>query len=250
MEIEHILQQFTAIRTKRASEVVADQIRKQLVGGTLRPGDRLPSERELAEQFNLSRNTVREGLRALEVSGVLELRKGATGGAFIRNGQGETIINGFADLFRLGMIKPDHLTEGRLIVGAAVTRLACQRATIDDLERLQENIRASQIAVEAGNLDERTQINLEFHRLLARAAKNPVLIVLTDALIEIQTQLLEVYKPASNDQVMPARRRLMQQLLARNEQAAVAEMEDHLRNLQAHYLEQANKVSKRKHKPQ
>ena len=73
---------YSPVQTRRAFEEVASQIREQLTKGALKPGDRLPSERELAEQFGLSRNTVREALRSLEMSGILEFRKGATGGAF------------------------------------------------------------------------------------------------------------------------------------------------------------------------
>lgn len=235
-------QSFTAVRIKRAFESVADQIRTQLVTGALRPGDRLPSERELAEQFSLSRNTVREGLRALEVSGLLELRKGASGGAFVRQGQGDIVVSGFTDLFWLGTIKAQHLTEGRLIVGVAVTRLACQRATEADFKRLKDNVDAVEAAIACGNYSERVRLNLEFHCILARAAQNPVLTVLTDALIEIQGQLLKTFVPVPEAEVMMSRRRLLKQLLLRKEAAAAKEMEQHLRILQQHYLTEDSRV--------
>ncbi|WP_326522825.1 FadR/GntR family transcriptional regulator [Sphingomonas sp.] len=225
---------FSAVRTKRAFEAVTDQIRTQLANGLLRQGDRLPAERELAEQFGLSRNTVREGLRALEVAGLVELKKGATGGAFIRRGQAEVVVSSFSDLYRLGAIRAEHLTEGRLIVGTAVTRLACQRATLEDIDLLQENVDDS-----AGS-DAQTalSVNLDFHRLLARATSNPVLIVLTDALIGVQRELLKIYEPASQIDVIASRRRLLTHLRSRDEVAAVSEMEQHLRLLQSHYLEE------------
>ena len=233
---------FTTVQIKRAFESVADQIRTQLMTGALRPGDRLPSERELAEQFSLSRNTVREGLRALEVTGLLELRKGASGGAFVRQGQGDIVISGFTDLFWLGTIESQHLTEGRLIVGVAVTRLACRRATDADFELLKENVAAAEEAIARGNYTERVRLNLEFHRILARAAQNPVLTVLTDALIEIQAQLLKTFVPAPEAEVMASRWRLLKQLLLRKEVAAAKEMEQHLRTLQQHYLTEDSRV--------
>src|ERR1700758_2272416 len=100
---------YAPVQTRRAFEAVADQIRDQLTSGALQPGDRLPPERELAEQFSLSRNTVREALRSLEMAGVLEFRKGATGGAFVREGHGDAVVAGFSDLFRLGAIRPADL---------------------------------------------------------------------------------------------------------------------------------------------
>jgi DNA-binding FadR family transcriptional regulator len=229
---------YAPVQTRRAFEAVADQIRGQLTSGALQPGDRLPPERELAEQFSLSRNTVREALRSLEMAGVLEFRKGATGGAFVREGQGDAVIAGFSDLFRLGAIRPADLTEARLIVSVAATRLACQRGTEEDFETLRENFRLSELAVAKGDVQERVRINLDFHRLLARTARNPVLVILTDALVEIHEQLLQVVSPLPDSAVMPSRRRLLKYLAARDEEKAAAEMETHLKALQRHYLVQ------------
>ena len=229
---------YTPVQTKRAFEEVAGQIRDQISRGLLQTGDRLPTERELAEYFKLSRNTVREALRALEVSGILELRKGATGGAFVREAEGDAVVSGFADLFRLQKIKPEHLTESRIIIAAAVTRLACQRGTAEDLELLENNLSISEAAVKKRDVTKRVKINLEFHQLLAQATRNPLLIVLTNALNEIQTQLLQVLKPAPNEMIMPSRRRLLKYLLERDEKKAVAEMQSNLLALLKHYLSQ------------
>ena len=76
--------EFSRIRNLRAFEEIADQIRRELSDRRLRAGDRLPPERVLAEQFGVSRNTLREALRSLENAGLLRLQKGATGGAFVR----------------------------------------------------------------------------------------------------------------------------------------------------------------------
>jgi GntR family transcriptional regulator, transcriptional repressor for pyruvate dehydrogenase complex len=227
---------YAPVQTRRAFEAVADQIREQLQSGALQPGDRLPPERDLAEQFSLSRNTVREALRSLEMAGVLEFRKGATGGAFVREGRGDAVIAGFSDLFRLGAIQPADLTEARLIVGVAATRLACERGTEEDFAALRENVRQSELAVTNGDLQQRLRINLEFHRLVARAARNPLLVILTDALVEIHEQMLELVPPAPDSAVMPSRRRLLKYFAARDGEKAAAEMETHLRSLQKHYL--------------
>lgn len=229
---------YSPVQTRRAFEEVASQIREQLTKGALKPGDRLPSERELAEQFGLSRNTVREALRSLEMSGILEFRKGATGGAFVREGHSEAVTSGFSDLFRMGVITPEDLIEARRIVGVEVTRLACQRATEADLLALEQNVDASEAASDDEETSRRVEINLAFHALLARAAKNPVLVILVDALIEVQSKLLQVLVPTSNSKVILSRRRLLKHLRARDEEAAVREMQIHLTALQRHYMAQ------------
>ena len=229
---------YTPVQTRRAFEEVADQIRKQLSSGALKPGDRLPPERELAGQFNLSRNTVREALRALEMSGILQFRKGATGGAFVREGQSDAVVSGFTDLFTLGVITPENLIEARRIVGVEVTRLACQRAKGEDLDALDKNIVASEAAVAAGDTKKRVEINLGFHVILARATGNLLLVILVEALNQVQGKLLEVQTPLPNNKVMLSRKRLMRHLRARDEEEAGREMQLHLNGLQKHYLSQ------------
>lgn len=229
---------YVPVQTKRAFEEVAEQIREQLSQGLLKPGDRLPPERELAEKFGLSRNTVREALRALEMSGLLELRKGATGGAFIREGQSDAVISGFNDLYRLGYILPDDLAEARLIVGTEIARLACKRATEEELSALEDNLDASDIASANGDDATRLQVNLNFHALLASAARNPVLIILIDALNDIHQRLLRVMIPAQNTQIVAARRRIVGYLRDRNEDGAVRELRAHLIALRTYYKAQ------------
>jgi GntR family transcriptional repressor for pyruvate dehydrogenase complex len=228
----------TPVQARRAFEEVALQIRSQLCSGELRPGDRLPAERDLAEQFGLSRNTVREALRTLEISGVLEFRKGSTGGAFVREGQGDGVVTGIADLYRLGTLGHEHLTEARMVVALATTRATCERGSEADLDALVNNVRAAETAVKAGNISERVSINLEFFRILANASRNPLLIILTDALVEIQVSLLEVLTPAPSSTVMASRRRLLKHLVARDADRAAGEMEVHLKALERHYLPQ------------
>ncbi|WP_178106734.1 FadR/GntR family transcriptional regulator [Pseudomonas mangiferae] len=229
---------YIPVQTRRAFEEVAEQIRDQLSNGLLKPGDRLPPERELAEQFNLSRNTVREALRALEMSGLLEFRKGATGGAFVREGQSDAVVAGFSDLFRLGVIRPADLIEARMIVGVEVTRLACARASDQDFAELEANLDASEAAERDNAADQRLKINLDFHVILARAANNPVLLILIDALTGIHLKLLQTMTPAANAKVIASRRKLLGYLRARNEEKAVTEMKRHLAALGHHYMTQ------------
>ncbi len=232
------LPSYSPVQTKRAFEEVAEQIRNQLSQGLLKPGDRLPSERELAEQFGLARNTVREALRALEMSGLLEFRKGASGGAFILEGRSDAVIAGFNDLYRLGFIRPDDLAEARLIVGTEIARLACQRATEEELCALEANLDASDFAAATGDDAKRLQVNLNFHALLARAARNPVLIILIDALNAIHQRLLRVMTPAENTRIVAARRRIVRHLRNKDESGAVNELREHLMTLREHYKAQ------------
>ena len=107
----------------------AARIRDQLSAGALKPGDKLPPERELAQQMGVGRNALREALRSLEIAGIVRLQKGVKGGAFIREGNANGMSQVVQDQFHLGSISADELTEARVHIQDLVVRLACERAT-------------------------------------------------------------------------------------------------------------------------
>ena len=136
---------FQALTPHRAFEDIAGQIRAQVASGNLKPGDRLPPERELAALFQVSRNTLREALRALEIAGMIESRKGANGGAFVLPGNSGVVVRGMSDLYHLGAITPEHLTEARIWLSELVVRVVCERGSDEDLQALEANVaRAAQ----------------------------------------------------------------------------------------------------------
>lgn len=229
--------EFQPIKTPRAFEEIAYQIRKELSHRRLRPGDRLPPERALAEQFGVSRNTLREALRSLENSGLLRLRKGATGGAFVRESTGDAIVTGLRDMFHLGAIQPEHLTEARVLIESITVRTACERATAEDIEALKANIAAAEQAGRAkADFYDQAAIHLDFHRILARATKNPVMVIVMEALIDVMAHFIQAIGQTRNPWVLPSRRRFIKHFEARDSEAAVTEMEQHLHRLNRYYL--------------
>ncbi len=229
--------EFRPIKTTRAFEEIADQIRKELSKRRLRAGDRLPPERALAEQFGVSRNTLREALRSLENAGLLRLQKGASGGAFVRESTGEAIITGLRDMYHLGAIQPEHLTEARVLIESIVVRAACERATREDIAALNDNIEAAEKAArEKIQFYEQAAIHLDFHRVLARATKNPVMVIVMEALLDVMQHFIQEIGQVRNPWVLPSRRRFMKHFEARDSDAAATEMEQHLERLNRYYL--------------
>src|SRR5262245_46503853 len=102
---------FSPVSLGRVSQVIVDQIRALIHQGRLRPGDRLPSERELCSRFGVSRVTVREALRVLEAGGLVDIRVGAHGGAFVTTPTHERLGEGLADLLRLSPLTASEVTE-------------------------------------------------------------------------------------------------------------------------------------------
>lgn len=231
-----------AFASRRTFEEVVSRIREQIASGSLRVGDKLPAERELATRFGVSRNTIREALRSLEHAGLVRLRKGATGGAFIA-GATEAVSAAFGDLYRLGTIRPAHLTEARIVISSEVARLACERRDDADLAVLEDNVRRTREAAEQGDLMRRANINMEFHVLLARAARNPVLLFVTEALLDITRHYVQALGPMPNRFALESRGRMLEHLRVRNAEAAADEMRRYMQETQRFYLGKLDEIA-------
>jgi DNA-binding FadR family transcriptional regulator len=156
---------------------VAAQLRELLMNGVLKPGDRLPAERDLSLRLGVSRSALREALRTLENNGMLELRKGKTGGAFVTSGGTTAVSNNMRDLLHLGNISLSDLTEARVWIEEIVVRVACERATEEDFKALEFNLKQAEELYAEGRFFEKSDVNIEFHNILARATRNPLLVM-------------------------------------------------------------------------
>lgn len=215
---------------------IAAHLRAMVADGRLKPGDRLPSERDLAQRLQVSRNTLREALRTLEHAGLVEMRKGATGGAFVRSGSGRAIVTGLSDLYHLGAITPQQLTEARIWLSELVVRAACDRAGDQDLQALEANVAAAALAHRCGRFDDRQKLHREFHVILARATQNPIVAITMESVMGVFGRFIEKIGPRDNPYTLPSRKRFMKHLKARDAEAAVLEMARHLRRLHTDYL--------------
>lgn len=227
---------FQAVRSARAFEEIATQIRTELAKGRLKVGSRLPAERALAVQFGVSRNTLREALRSLEHAGLIQMQKGASGGAFISEGSANVIVNSMLDLYHMGSLNPNQLTEARIWLEAVVVREACARATPEDLQALRDNMAEAARATEEGDFQRRAQVHLDFHRILARMTGNPIMVIVMDGLLTVLAQFIQSIGEYENTFVLPSRKRFIKHLEEGDTEAAVAEMETSLKRLERGYL--------------
>lgn len=227
---------FSAIRSARAFEEIAAQIRAELAAGRLKVGSRLPSERALSEQFGVSRNTLREALRSLEHAGLIRLQKGASGGAFIAERSGEAIVTGLMDLYHVGAIGPAQLTQARIWLESVIVREACHRATAEDLAALARNVELAEAAQAAGDFDRRVEHHLDFHRILARMTGNPIMVVVMDGLLTVLLHFVRSIGDQHNPYTVPSRKRFLKHMEEGHADAAVAEMEGMLKRLERAYL--------------
>lgn len=171
---------FRPVRVDRASGDVVRQIKEAIREGRLRPGDGLPSERELTKQFGVSRVTIRDALRTLEAIGLVEIRVGARGGAFITVPQPTYVGEGLANMLLLSDSSSEQVTEARMVFELATIPLVCERRTDEDLAALEDICARSEKAFEAGDFDVR--LSTEFHIRLAACAQNMAVSLILDSI--------------------------------------------------------------------
>ena len=164
---------FTPVSSGRISELIVEQVRALIRDKQLRPGDRLPSERDLCQQFGVSRVTVRDALRLLEGAGLIDRRVGARGGAFVRLPTGSEIGQGIADMVSMSALDAEEITEARTVFELSVVPLVCERADEQDFREMEEICRRSDKALAAGDYD--VQASADFHVRFIQAAHNRAL---------------------------------------------------------------------------
>jgi len=161
---------FVRVSTGRISTEIVGQVKTAIRTGRLGPGDQLPPERDLTRQLGVSRVSVRDALRMLEAHGLIEVRVGARGGAFVTAPAPSLVGESFADMLRMGDVTPAEVTETRLIFELAMLSLACERADEADVAALEEICERAEVAYAAGDYD--VALAAEFHTRLAACTHN------------------------------------------------------------------------------
>lgn len=237
--------EFESVKTKRVSDIIGEQIRRKLETGELKPGDKLPPERELAVEMGVGRNAVREALRSLEMSGVVMLQKGPKGGSFVSNGDWRTLSKGLKDLLFLRGITIEQLTRARVLIETAVTQAACESALESDLVVLDKQLDQAEEAYKRRDYDAKLAYLVEFHNLLAQSTHNPVLVFVMASIMDLMHEYATTVGPDKNDLSLKALRRVTTALRQRNVLESQTAIQEHLERLQERYVQyQANLRSK------
>lgn len=223
----------------RVFESVAADIRERVSMGELEPGDKLSSERLLAERYGVSRAGVREALRSLEREGVIEVRKGPGGGAFIRTADAGLVMESLSNVIALSAVPIADLTESRTILMTTVVRLACERGTDADFDRLDESITITERLSKEGNLEARRVQLLGFYRLLGQATRNEVMVILVSVLTDLVLKLMAQYDVGQRPATVRTHRKIVRCLRQRASEEAIALMASHLEKLHLHFRKSA-----------
>ena len=227
---------FEPVQTRRTFEEAVEQIAEKIKTGDAAPGDRLPSERDLAAQMRISRPTVREAVKVLADAGVLDVRRGQSGGIFVRS---ELVPR---DLLRtqweIRVSEVSGVLEARRLLEPRVAQLAAVHASDDDFVAMRATIDRQRELAEAEDFlaeeDLFLQLDLKFHLVIARATGNSTVVSLMRSLfrrLEIARDMA-VHAETIPDWVIGVHERTLEAIRAADFEAIESVMDEHLAQLE------------------
>ncbi len=219
---------FSPIRPTRASSDVIAQIRRAIMTGQYRPGDRLPTEREMAQQFGVSRVTVRDALRALEANGLVRVKVGGQGGPYVSAPDIAHLSDSFSTHLHLRGTTFHDLAEARQALETTAAQLAAQRATAEDLSALEGAIKGPTRPTQASDT---AASSLDFHTALVIASHNQALLAMfgaTRTLIQEAFDQLHAQQPDMADAARNTHTELFAAISEHDSDRAGALMRSHL----------------------
>ena len=221
------------MKARRVSETIARRIQRAISNGKLEPGEKLPAERDLAKRLSVSRVSVREAYRSLAELGLLSVKRGAEGGAFITDVDHQPVTRSLSLMLRLGRTSHEELTEARVLIEPPIARLAALRGDADDIRQLEELVKKQEQAMK-GNGNPR-RYDLQFHRLVAQCTKNLPLIMMMNSLADLALEAfahIDIGRDVKRH-VVDFHLRVLEAIRHRDGEAAYAEMLRHVHDVQS-----------------
>jgi GntR family transcriptional repressor for pyruvate dehydrogenase complex len=192
---------FEPYKGRRAFEDIAEQIKDAILSRRLNRGDRLPSERDLAEQFQVGRVTIREAFRTLETMGLIQVKKGSSGGAFVRMANPDAMASMIMDRLQLEGTTHDEFIEARVGIECAIMSAVIEHATPKDLALIIEDIEVSKEILGPEHAEEVVTRMVDFHILLGEISHNFPYKMIIRFMMQWATRKLRNWVPSPKEQV-------------------------------------------------
>ncbi|MGI2080697.1 FadR/GntR family transcriptional regulator [Shewanella putrefaciens] len=217
---------FKPIKQIKASSEVGQQLKNAILGGDYKAGDKLPSERELIELFQVSRTVIREAIKSLEAGGLVEIRQGATGGAFVKHLTFERLSDACHDLFMMGKLSLPELCQARMLIEPQVARMAAKNCTPEQALILLE---ADRHENDTSAYPDTVTLRSQVHYLLAEMSGNRFLeAIVKSLLILLRNQTMKYEPPTDEIHPLGLHSVIVEAVVAKDEDKAEAEMLAHL----------------------
>jgi GntR family transcriptional repressor for pyruvate dehydrogenase complex len=199
---------FTPVKSARVSELIIEQIKTGILDGIMKPGDKLPPERELSERFRASRIAIREALKNLEASGLIVIRPGS--GVFVTSVTSKAMSESLYSILRMQKTSMNEVTEARLILEPHIAKLAADRAVEKDFVRLETNMEEATRAIADGK--PATAENMEFHAILTAMMHNTVVDLMMRTLLDVMNTMYSDVTKNQAERIEVSRRSLNQHI--------------------------------------
>jgi GntR family transcriptional repressor for pyruvate dehydrogenase complex len=218
----------TPLTSMRVFEQVSDQIRKLILTGIFKPGDKLPPEKELAVQFNVGRAALREALRVLEGEGLIHVKQGSEGGSFINQPDILTTPKSIIEQIRERKLDPSQIRELRLALEVNMLEHVLARMSDDDLIQMEKTIDDAQKQLQRGDVPV-SDISA-FHLVIAKASRNPLYEMLLRSMVNIGIHTLAMGANRRDflGSHLAQHRKILAALKDRNLAKAKKALEDHI----------------------
>lgn len=239
---------FKPVTPKRAFEDISDQIKNLIYSKALKPKDRLPSERELAERFNTGRMSVREALRILEESGFISIKQGADGGIFVKELDSTGMTKSLSGLINVGNLTLQEIKEARIAIESIILESGIKRFTQEQLAALESNIKNCEQFYTSRKEEEYPEFSDEqlgkFHILIAETSKNRLYKYFVMSLLDLYANQIIRYIPDSVEysKHLDQHREIYEAIKARELKRAKKALRDHVRST-TEYVEKTMRAS-------
>lgn len=228
------------VRRTKVYEEVAVRLRRVIADGRLKPGDKLPPERELASALGVSRTSVRDAIRSLQVAGLLEPRQGE--GTVIRELSTETLVAPIASALLARRDLLADLLDVRKMIEPAMAREAARRATPDEVRQMEAILARQAARIEAGGLA--IEEDSAFHDMIARASRNQVVLKVVDVLMDLLREGRErsLQVRGRPQRSLRGHRQILEAIRRRDGDAAERSMLNHLEQIEEMLLPERQPV--------
>ncbi len=237
---------FKKVKQSRMYEEIAEQIVEGILRGDLKSGDKLPSEKGLSELFGVSRVTVREAILSLEQQGLVEVRQGSRGGAYIKEMDLDAVVRQVSSAMRMTNVTFPHLAEARaLLEEAALKRMMPKALERRDLEALDRNVDEAQAHFENGEHKERLITNFRFHTLIMERTDNPILILMHKLIVDLSLGFFENVVPTQTmiQNTLEEHRKVVDLLRRKQYDEAGELLRDHIRSVSRRIVAKSKRQS-------
>jgi GntR family transcriptional regulator, transcriptional repressor for pyruvate dehydrogenase complex len=228
--------EFEAVRRTKVYEHVAQQLQRMIVDGLFQPGEKLPPERELAEMLQVSRGSLRDAIRTLELMGLVEPRQGE--GTVVVDPTAKSLINPLATVLLRQRELVSDLLEFRRMIEPTLAARASVNASEEEIAAMQEILRRQKEKMDRGELaiDE----DSEFHYAIAQAARNSVVLKVLDAFMDLLRESRERSLQADGrlQKSFTGHRQILTAIRRRDRAAAEQAMRRHIEDVEGLVFEQ------------